>query len=167
MNKQLLLAKCHPEEFQALIQLKDRCIDASGRIGFKFWDRTYPSSEDIRNRISKGSLHSFRLEDLLIGCVNIDDKLPESYRSGKWKFNSFAVINMMMIDPLHQGKGYARKALKQIERFLSSRGIESIRLSVYIENHPARRLYEKSEFVRRGTIELSKGLCYLFEKKIG
>jgi diamine N-acetyltransferase len=61
------------------------------------------------------------------------------------------LIDAMMIDERHQGKGYGKAALNQILSFIRTKpwgNSHCIKLSCYDENIAAIKLYEKSGFVK-------------------
>ncbi len=149
-----------------ITKLADLCINNIQKKGFDFWDRFYPTKQDFEKDISLGNHYSFFNSEGLIGCVTVDEEMSVEYLKGEWVYQDFKVIHKLMIDPSRQGKGYSKTGMVLIENMLKEMGIESIRLSVYINNIPANNLYKKLNFKFRGIIELKKGTCYLYEKKI-
>ncbi|MGM0844842.1 MAG: GNAT family N-acetyltransferase [Bacillota bacterium] len=50
------------------------------------------------------------------------------------------------IDPVHQGKGYGKQAMLEIEKVAKDLGFNKIELHVFAHNHTARSLYKTLEY---------------------
>jgi len=62
------------------------------------------------------------------------------------KNSDIAGLEILNVDPIHQGKGIGKKLLNAAEKEMLSEGIKKIRLEVSTGNQRAINLYEKSGF---------------------
>lgn len=162
----MIIKKTDFGDLPVLKNILEQCINTMQNKGLDFWDEFYPNQQVFENDIRQETLYTLIQDEEIIGCVTINDEMSPEYLDGNWKYSGFKVIHRLMIDPLKQGNGYSKTGMVLIEKILKDMGIKSIRLSVYIKNIRANQLYKNMGFQLRGTTELKKGPCYLYEKKI-
>lgn len=59
----------------------------------------------------------------------------------------FAYISDLIVVEAFRGRGLGRALLEAAESFANSQGADLVRIGVLAQNHPARRMYERSGFV--------------------
>lgn len=130
------------------------------------WDELYPTGEDFEQDIIKEELFVGQIEEKIAVLFALNQETDEAYESADWKYpqKSYEVIHRLCVHPCFQGKGVAKMTMDFIEKFLTGKGIESIRLDVFSRNPYALKLYEKCGFKKTGEANWRKGKFYLMEK---
>jgi GNAT superfamily N-acetyltransferase len=68
-----------------------------------------------------------------------------------------AEVTRFYVDTVAHGRGVAQAMLAEVERLARGRGVVALWLSVWMEQRQAVRFYEKSGFVRAGTLAFVVG----------
>lgn len=79
------------------------------------------------------------------------------------------MIDAIMIDGQHQGKGYGKEALYQVLRYIESKPLgeaDSIKLSCYDDNIVAISIYERVGFSKTDRFANKEKNLYIFSKDI-
>jgi GNAT superfamily N-acetyltransferase len=113
------------------------------------WNSIYPFCE-FKKDIKKQNMYLIENENKIIGSftlIEYDDL--ENYVIN-WTSNNkkWFYITRLVILPSEQGKGYAKIAMKFINKYAIENNYEIIRLTVYKNNKYAIGLYEKFGFVK-------------------
>ena len=153
-------------ELKAIWAIKNRCVDCLRSQNIITWDEQYPSFSVFETDQRKGNLYSIFEKNNIIGCIAVNKEMAAEYCEVNWSDVNFLVIRRLMIDPDHQGKGYAKQAIYQIEKLLADRGVTSLRLAVYEINKSANVLYQKSGYNLKGKVMLKNGMSFMYEKNI-
>lgn len=82
-------------------------------------------------------------ENRVIGCGYAAKKDSRHYTEPAFH----AHLGFMFVEPESRGKGVNQMILQHLQSWAKSRGLLEIRLTVYPENRPAVRAYEKAGFV--------------------
>lgn len=106
---------------------EDEAIDLS----IKSFEEELPKGEKTENNYMFSIFHN----DILIGMIWFLQKSPATPNEG--------FIYDFVIFEHYQGKGYGKKAMKEVEIIAKELGINKIGLHVFGHNKIARGLYEK------------------------
>lgn len=141
-------------DVKAVFALLSRCKDNLIEQGIFQWDAEYPNLVYVQNDITKGTLAKLTNSDQLVGVISFDDFQEPEYKAVNWQINceSIAVIHRLAVDPLFQGKGFAKKLLNFAEKSISESGFQAIRLDAYSGNEMVLGVYEKLGYKRVGEI---------------
>ncbi|MFK8038348.1 MAG: GNAT family N-acetyltransferase [Crocinitomicaceae bacterium] len=138
--------------------------------GIYQWTDQYPTKSIIESDLQKGVLYMLKYGNKIIGAINLSEEQEKEYQTVKWRFNhsKALVIHRLVINPKHQGLGYAQKSMAFAENFARKMGYSSIRLDAYSYNKRVIDFYQKRNYVIRGDVNFP-GRKYVFhcmEKEI-
>ncbi len=155
-------------DVKAVFALLSRCKDNLIEQSIFQWDVDYPKLEYVESDIIKGSLAKLANIDQLVGVISFDDFQEPEYKDVAWQINceSITVIHRLAVDPLFQGKGYAKKLMSFAEKTISESGFQAIRLDAYSGNEMLLGFYEKLGYKRVGEIHFpSRSLPFICMEK--
>ncbi len=146
------------QDINAVFLLLSRCKDNLVEQGIFQWDDEYPNLGYVEHDISKGSLIKLTNNGQLVGIVSFDDIQEPEYIAVEWLNISepIAVIHRLAVDPLFQGKGYAKVLMQFAEKSLFEAGFQSIRLDAYRGNEMLLGFYTKLGYQKVGTINFPR-----------
>ena len=156
------------EDIEAITILIQEAIKEMEKHNIYQWDEIYPSVEDFKDDIEKGSLFVAEQNEKIIALYVISDEADEAYNYAEWKYpkeTSF-VLHRFCVSPSVQNRGIGKKVLMKIESQIKNRGYDSIRLDVFTKNPYAQRLYRNNGYEVRGFAEWRKGRFDLMEKHL-
>lgn len=156
------------KDVKAAFALLSRCKDNLIEQGIFQWNAEYPKLEYVENDITKGSLAKLTNSDQLVGVISFDDFQEPEYKTVNWKINcdSIAVIHRLAVDPLLQGRGFAKKLMDFAEKSISRSGFQAIRLDAYSGNEMLLRFYDKFGYKSVGEIYFpSRNLPFICMEK--
>lgn len=124
------------------------------KYGIYQWSNNYPTRLIIESDLKKGVLFILKNGKEIIGAINISEEQEPEYETLKWEFDNskVLVIHRLVIDPKHQGNGYARKLMDFAENFAVKNNYSSIRLDAYSQNKRVIDFYEKRNYFIRGNV---------------
>ncbi|ATD55695.1 GNAT family N-acetyltransferase [Clostridium chauvoei] len=118
------------------------------------WSKDYPNREVLKTDIEKGELFVLEKGDIL-GVVVLNSSEDINYKNISWNSNKTPlVIHRLFIANDYMGKGYGKLLIEKIIDKGRNDGFESIRLDTFSKNINAQKLYTKSGFTYKGTINL-------------
>lgn len=133
------------------------------------WNEEYPFCI-LKNDINNKEMHVIEVDDKIIGAFSLSTFDNPEYHVINWSSNNkkWFYLNRLVILPSEQGKGYAKYAMKYIDKFAIENNYEVIRLTVHRDNKNAIGLYEKFGFVKieDSYWEFDGEIFYGFEKNI-
>ena len=156
------------EDIEAITILIQEAIKEMEKHNIYQWDEIYPTVEDFKDDIEKGSLFVAEQNEKIIALYVISDESDEAYNYAEWKYpkeTSF-VLHRFCVSPSVQNRGIGKKVLMKIESQIKNKGYDSIRLDVFTENPYAQRLYRNNGYEVRGFAEWRKGRFNLMEKHL-
>lgn len=130
------------------------------------WGDVYPFCE-VEHDINSKDMYVIESKNTIIGSFVLSDFDDPDYHNIDWTKNKrFIYLNRLVINPNNQGQGYAKEALKYIEKEATNMGYEIIRLTVYEDNIWAIKLYEKFGFkkIKNGNWQLENKIFKGYEK---
>jgi ribosomal protein S18 acetylase RimI-like enzyme len=152
------------DDLNFLIDITHRCVDHLNRQAIYQWDDAYPSLKDFSEDIEAQCLYSITEDDMVCGCICINQKEYPGYENADWQGSAFLVIHKMIIDPQKEGHGFGQYAMLQAETIGRARQKDSIRLDCFKENSRANQFYQKLGYIARGKTRFRKGIFNLYEK---
>ncbi len=132
------------------------------------WDCEYPNREVLREDIEKGQLYIGSVNEKTAVIYVLNHVFDEIYKNGQWRLPSkpFCIIHRLCVAPAFQNQGIAKSAIKHIEEYAVSHGIEAIRLDCFTENPYALKLYISNGYNIVGYADWRMGKLCLMEKYI-
>ena len=146
-----------PSEIDAIIALTKRCGTHMRENGIDQWDENYPDYTNIENDLKTETLFAYRDGETIIGIVVLNESQDEEYDEINWLSNSEArnlVVHRLAVDPIHQGKGIARKLMDHAENYARQKQYDSIRLDTFSQNPRNQRFYSKRGYTDLGSVYL-------------
>ena len=156
-----MISKGLPHEIDAIIALTKRCGKHMRENGIDQWDENYPDYASIENDLKTDTLFAYREGETILGIVVLNETQDEEYGEIDWLTADHArhlVVHRLAVDPVHQGKGIARKIMDFAEDFARKQDYDSVRLDTFSQNPRNQRFY-----LNRGYTDL--GAVYLKYKK--
>lgn len=87
--------------------------------------------------------------DTVVACGFVTRRIPRHYLD----HDAYAYLGLMYTHPDFRGRGVNGLIVADLKAWAVSRGLYEMRLTVYYENEPALRAYEKAGF-RRHLVEM-------------
>lgn len=153
-------------DLNTLMDITHRCIDHLDSQAIYQWDEIYPSEKDLREDIEAQCLYSITDDDMVCGCICINQTEYPGYESADWRGSAFLVIHKVIIDPQKEGQGFGKHVMSQAEIIAHASQKDSIRLDCFKENLRANQFYQKLGYLVRGETRFRKGVFNLYEKLI-
>lgn len=133
------------------------------------WGDIYPFCE-FENDILNHEMYVIEDENKIIGSFTLSSYDDPDYKNIEWlsEDKKFLYLNRLVILPTEQGKGYAKHAMKFIEKYAINNNYDVIRLVVYKDNKYAIGLYKKLGFIKveKGYFQLKDKVFNGYEKNI-
>lgn len=132
-----------------------------------------PSTEIVRKDIERGECYVLE-QDRVVGTAVLTAVLEEAYdrmTDGQWAEHAdqYLSIHRVAIDPVWQGKGYAKYLIQSLLKKAEEKGYSDIRIDTHPKNLIMQRTVSAVGFVKRGQIMLgvSNGerIAYQYEKE--
>lgn len=160
--------KATQSDFSNIIEIYKSAIRNLDSNGIHQWDEAYPSISIIKEDIQAQQMYVGLIENIIVTAFTLNTKYDEEYETGNWQYPTlpFLVLHRFCVNPKYQNKGVGTQAMAFIENTVKLENVQSLRLDAFSINPSALRLYEKFGFTKVGEVTFSKGLFYLFEKKL-
>ncbi|WP_373073982.1 N-acetyltransferase family protein [Zeaxanthinibacter enoshimensis] len=101
---------------------------------------------DLQELISNPEVHFLvaEIDNKVIACGYARPKPARPYLD----HTDYAYLGFMYTDPEYRGKGINKLLMEHLEHWAGKQGLNELRLTVYTENYPAIRAYEKAGFAK-------------------
>ena len=146
-----------PHEIDAIISLTQRCGKHMRDNGIDQWDENYPDYASIERDLNTETLFAFREGNTLLGIVVLNETQDEEYGEINWSTTENdrnLVVHRLAVDPIHQGKGIARKIMDFAENFAREQQYDAIRLDTFSQNPRNQRFYTNRGYTDLGAVYL-------------
>ncbi len=155
-----------PDDAPELLALVRDCVTAMRAAGIEQWDEVYPNNESIARDIAAGTLDVLEEDGVILACITLDQQFDPLWQGMDWTPDSepAAAVHRLMVHPVQQGRGLAKRLMQHVEQVCRQRGCRSMRLDSFLHNPGAMALYPKLGFRRVGTALMRKGEFAGFEK---
>lgn len=163
---QIQLAKA--SDLAEIFIMVQRCINKMQRDGIDQWDEIYPGVEIFQKDIENKELFICRVQDLICGCIVLNEYQEPAYQDIDWAFRpaKVCVVHRLLVDPEYQGHGIAQALMEYVENYAKEHKYRAMRLDTFIENPRAIKFYERLAYQRSGMVTFRKGQFICFEKEI-
>lgn len=138
---------------QAYRQIIDHLAET---VDFPHWHtENHPTPEEVAGWIGAGELYLALDEDgSIAGVTVLNHDAVEAYQSAAWAIEAapheVLVVHALGVVPSHLGKGVSRFLVDATLDVACEQGCKAVRLDTYVENIPARKLYERYGFTDLG-----------------
>ena len=152
-----MISRGLPHEIDAIIALTQRCGKHMRENGIDQWDENYPDYSSIERDLKTETLFTFREGDILLGIVVLNETQDEEYGEINWSTTESdrnLVVHRLAVDPVHHGKGIARKIMDFAENFAREQQYDSIRLDTFSQNPRNQRFYTNRGYTDLGPVYL-------------
>lgn len=152
--KKMNIEFAQKNDVTAVFQILSRCKDNLIKQGIFQWNDQYPDLEHVKNDIKTNSLYKLTHNGQLLGVISFNDFQELEYKTVNWQIKNkpIAVIHRLAVDPLFQGKGYAKKLLAFSQELIEESGFKAIRLDAYSGNKVLLGFYQKLGYKKAGEI---------------
>ena len=166
-----MIRKATKDDLHRIIEITKAC--AVFMISNKIfqWNEHYPNIETFEKDVLSQNLYVLEIENKLIGCLVISNKMDEFYSNVKWltpnKNNLY--LHRLAVDPDYQKLGYAKQLMSFSFEFAKANNFKSIRLDTFSGNPFNNVFYSNLGFEKLGEIYFRKQSdkpFYCFEKVI-
>ena len=156
------------QDLDDICELIKDAIAEMEKHGIYQWDELYPTRDDFKEDIEKGTLFVVCEEDALAAFYVISAEYDEQYSNAAWEQDADTayILHRFCVSPKVQNRGVGRTVLAHIEDQVKEMGYKSIRLDTFTENPFAQRLYRHNGYEPRGYAQWRKGKFDLMEKKL-
>lgn len=160
------LRKADIEDLDIIIDIYRKAIQEMNRKNIYQWDEIYPDQVVLKQDVLNRQMYVGIMDKVIVSAVVINRKFDEEYRYGCWKYDRFAVVHRLCVDPIYQHQKVGKGTMTKIEELLRTEGIQSIRLDTFSLNPYALKMYEALGYQKTGEVNFRKGLFYLLEKSL-
>lgn len=153
-----MIRKARLTDIDTLMDVTKACAKHMISKGIYQWNEHYPNKMAFLNDIKHDELYVLELEDSVIGSVVLSDLMDDEYIPINWltENSKNLYIHRLVIDPKHQGKGYAQKLMNFAEQFAIDNNYRSVRLDTFSQNKRNLKFYELRGYKRLGDIYFPK-----------
>lgn len=121
-------------------------------VDFPHWHtENHPTPSEVDDWIETGDLYLAVDEDgSIAGVVVLNHEAVDAYQDANWATEArpeeVLVVHALGVVPNHLGQGVARFLVDHTINLAREQGSRAVRLDTYVENIPARKLYERYGF---------------------
>lgn len=154
VTHQLKITKGELTDLEVLFQIYRNAKNELERNGVFQWTDNYPNKAIIESELKKGMLYTLQNGNEIIGAINISEEQETEYQTIDWKCSNtkVLVIHRLVINPIHQNKGYAKQLMDFAENYANENKYISIRLDAYSKNKRVLNFYKNRNYVIRGEV---------------
>jgi predicted amidohydrolase/GNAT superfamily N-acetyltransferase len=169
-KEQLIIEKGNSKDLDMLFDIYQKGKADLEQKGIFQWTNNYPTRSIIQSDLEKGVLYVLKNGLEILGAINISEEQEPEYEQETWAFDStkILVIHRLVVDPVKQRNGYARKLMNFAEGYAVENGYSTIRLDAYSQNKRVIEFYEKRSYVICGSVNFPERQhpFYCMEKEI-
>ncbi|UFH32554.1 GNAT family N-acetyltransferase [Chryseobacterium sp. C-71] len=142
--------------------IERRRIDGSTQ-----WQNGYPNEQTVESDIAKNFGFVLTVNDEIAVYVALifNDEPAYSTIDGAWLTNGeFVVIHRVAVSEKFAGQGLAKKLFDQIEDYVKSQNVQSIKVDTNYDNAAMLKILESKGYTYCGEVILAGGVRKAFEK---
>lgn len=138
---------------QAYQQIIDHLAET---VDYPHWHtENHPTPEEVASWVEAEELHLALDEaENIAGVVVLNHDAVDAYQDAAWAIDANSeevlVVHALGVAPDHLGKGVSRFLVDATLEVAREQGCRAVRLDTYVENIPARKLYERYGFTDLG-----------------
>lgn len=125
-------------------------------VDFPHWHtENHPTPEEVAEWVEAGELY-LALDERgeTAGVTVLNHDAVDAYREAAWTIEAepleILVVHALGVVPDHLGTGVSRSLVDATLEVAREQGCKAVRLDTYVENIPARKLYERHGFTDLG-----------------
>lgn len=155
------IQKATAADLPKAMQCYEEIIDKTPNIEhLAMWRKgQHPTEETILSYINKGEFYILWDHEAIAGMMALANGVSETYRPINWITKATdteaAELHVLGVNPDYQGKGIAKKLIREALRLCKENGKKVLRLDVIGTNTVAKKLYPSQGFVFCDTGHLS------------
>lgn len=148
--------RAEPHDTTAAQAAYRRIIDHLAQtVDYPHWHtEDHPTPAEVAGWVEAGELYFAVDIDTVAGVVVLNHDAADAYEEAGWAIEAeqdeVLIVHALGVVPDHLGVGVARFLVDASLRVARDRGCRAVRLDTYVENVPARRLYERCGFTDLG-----------------
>ena len=125
-------------------------------VDFPHWHtENHPTPEEVAGWVEAGELYLARDEGgEIAGVTVLNHDAVDAYRDAAWTIEAepheVLVVHALGVVPDHLGTGVSRSLVDATLQVAREQSCKAVRLDTYVENVPARKLYERHGFTDLG-----------------
>lgn len=142
-------------------RMYQRIVDHAGKTGdpARWHTFDHPHPAEVSNAIAAGELYLAQIGTALAGGVVLNGRGEDEYSRIPWKVaageDQVLIVHLLGVDPEYARRGVARFLLRGAESTARNLGLRAVRLETFVDNLPARALYESYGFADIGSSVLN------------
>ena len=167
MDLKLTLRKAEIDDAEYIWKIIKEAIERRRIEGSRQWQDGYPNLESIKSDIQNEVGFVYEQEKKIIGYAAIIFEIEPAYENikGSWESSgNYAVIHRVAVSNDFVGKGIASRIFLEIENFVKSRNISTIKVDTNFDNIPMLKIFERLNYKYRGTVYFRGSARQAFEK---
>ena len=146
-DRHLLLREARSDELDnTSLLIRDAYQQYENFLPREAWKFYVEDMMDVRRRLNESQLIVAELDGQLAGTVTL--YLNARHLSREWWPNGWAGIRLLAVHPAYRGRGIGRALMEECIRRCHNQGIAAIGLHTTEMMDVARRMYERTGFVR-------------------
>ena len=124
-------------------------------VDYPHWHtEDHPTQAEVAGWVEAGELYLAVDDDTIAGVVVLNHDAADAYQEAGWAIEAeqeeVLIVHALGVVPDHLGMGVARFLVDASIRVAREQDCRTVRLDTYVENIPARRLYERCGFTDLG-----------------
>lgn len=147
-------------ELDELVVLAKAVKKAMLSEGLQQWIGDYPNYDVFLKDYEKHGLYGYYLDDRLIAAIAILPENDLAYQEVKWDSDKALVIHRIMVNPLFQKMGIAKKLFDYAIGMVKDLDYQAIKIDTHPDNIKMQKLVESYSFVYRGYLSSINRLAY-------
>lgn len=153
----LTFRRAHTGDTTAAQQTYRRIMNHLGQtVDYPHWhSENHPTPEEVVHWVEAGELY-LALDEAgaIVGVTVLNHDTVDGYGDAAWSIaaqpHEVLVVHALGVVPDHLGKGVSRFLVDSTLEVARALGCTTVRLDTYVENIPARKLYERYGFTDLG-----------------
>lgn len=153
----LSFRRAEPHDTAAAQAAYRRIIDhLAETVDYPHWHtENHPTPAEVAGWVEAGELYlAVDADETIAGVVVLNHDAADEYRNAGWAIEAeqdeVLIVHALGVVPDHLGRGVARFLVDASIRVAREKHCRVVRLDTYVENIPARRLYERCGFTDLG-----------------
>ena len=151
-------------EIPDILTITRACAQTMIANGILQWNDHYPNKSSFENDIERNELYVLELKGKIMGTLVISTFMDVEYEPIAWLTpnQNNIYIHRLAIDPVQQGRGYARMLMDFAEKYAQDNGFVSVRLDTFSQNKRNQKFYELRGYRKLADIYFPKQSEYPF-----
>lgn len=166
-NNTIEFRKAETSDKDIIWEIIQQSIERRRIDGSTQWQNGYPNEQTVESDIAKnfGFVLAVNGEIAVYVALIFNDEPAYSTIDGAWLTNGeFVVIHRVAVSEKFAGQGLAKKLFDQIENYVKSQNVQSIKVDTNYDNAAMLKILESKGYTYCGEVILAGGVRKAFEK---